>query len=350
MIVHPGPEFSVHDVYAGWHEALTGLGLNVMTYNLNDRVLFYSSACLTTGNADEHGNLEFKRALPTVDDAITAAAVGVLGACYQFWPDVILVVMGQMMPERFLSIMRDRGHKVVLLHTESPYQDTEQLRKAACVSLNLLNDPANIDAYQALGVPAAYMPHAYRPTLHCAGPGSPELESDFCFVGTGFPSRIEFFTRLHDLGAFDRVDVALCGNWITLPEVSPLRGLLSHEIDSCVDNELAARIYRSSQLGLNMYRREAEDEHRGEGWALGPREVEMAACGLPFLREHRGESDQVFPMLPAYDGPEEATELIRWWLAHPDERQDAARAARAAIRDRTFDSNARRLMELAEKL
>jgi spore maturation protein CgeB len=350
MIVHPGPEFSVHDVFAGWQEALTGLGLQVMTYNLNDRVAFYTSACLATGHTDADGNMEFKRAFATIDDAMTAAAVGVMGACYQFWPDVILIIMGQMMPERFLSVMRDRGHKVVLLHTESPYQDTEQLRRAAHVSLNLLNDPANIDDYRALGIPAEYMPHSYRTTLHYPGPGAPELESEFCFVGTGFPSRIEFFTRMHDIGGLDRIDVALCGNWIALAPDSPLRPLVSHDIDSCVDNELAARLYRSSQVGLNMYRREAEDEHRGEGWALGPREIEMAACGLFYLREHRGESDAVFPMLPVYDGPEDAAEKIRWWLAHPGDRETAARAARAAIRDRTFDASARKLMQLVEKL
>jgi spore maturation protein CgeB len=129
-----------------------------------------------------------------------------------------------------------------------------------------------------------------------------------------------------------------------------LRALLSHDIDSCVDNELAARLYRASRIGLNLYRREAEDAHLGQGWALGPREVEMAACGLPFLRDSRGESDEVFPMLPVFDGPEEAAAQLRWWLIHDEERQDAARAARAAIRDRTFDANARALLAMAEKL
>ena len=41
--------------------------------------------------------------------------------------------------------------KVVLLHTESPYQDDEQLERAAHADVNLLNDPVNIDAYRELG-------------------------------------------------------------------------------------------------------------------------------------------------------------------------------------------------------
>ena len=39
LIVHPGPDFSVHDVYSGWHEALTSLGCEVGVYNTNDRLL-----------------------------------------------------------------------------------------------------------------------------------------------------------------------------------------------------------------------------------------------------------------------------------------------------------------------
>jgi hypothetical protein len=34
LIVHPGPDFSVHDVYAGWFEALQKLGCQVAGYNL----------------------------------------------------------------------------------------------------------------------------------------------------------------------------------------------------------------------------------------------------------------------------------------------------------------------------
>lgn len=350
LIVHPGPEFSVQDVYAGWAEALTALGLRVEHYNLNDRLLFYSSACLATGETDSQGRMEFKRAMPERDEAIAAAANGVLSTAYQFWPDLVLVIMGQLLPAHLLEVMRDRGHKIAILHTESPYQDEEQLRKAQWASVNLLNDPVNIDAYRALGIPAGYMPHAYRPGIHNTGPGADELTSDFAFVGTGFPSRIEFFEKLHAAGGFDGLDIALAGNWLGLADDSPLRPLLSHDIDSCIDNELTARIYRASRLGLNMYRREAEDAHRGEGWALGPREVEMAASGLPFLRDSRGESDEVFPMLPVYDGPEDAAALLRWWLSHDEKRQDAARAARAAIRDRTFDTNARSLLALVDKL
>jgi len=38
LIVHPGPGFSVADVYVGWRDALRGLGHTVIEFNLGDRL------------------------------------------------------------------------------------------------------------------------------------------------------------------------------------------------------------------------------------------------------------------------------------------------------------------------
>lgn len=349
MIVHPGPEFSVADVYAGWMEGLIHAGIRVAEYNMNDRLVFYASSYVLTGKEDDQGHQQFQKALDA-QQAMLLAAQGVYGACYQFWPQVVLIVSGFFTPPGLIDVLKDRGHKVVLLHTESPYQDGEQLVRAASADLNLINDPANIDKYQALGVPVAYMPHAYRPSIHSIGPGAVELESDFAFVGTGFPSRVEFFERMHELGAFDGIDVCLAGNWQATREDSPLRKLLSHDLEECTDNVLTAQIYKASKVGLNMYRQETEDNGSAAGVALGPREVEMAACGLFFLRDARQESDDVLWMLPTYEGPEDATEQLRWWLDHESQRGEVALKARQAIRPRTFGNNVKRLLELLADL
>ena len=79
---------------------------------------------------------------------------------------------------------------------------------------------------------------------------------------------------------------------------------------------------------------------------MGPREVEMAACGLWFARDPRPESDDLFPMLPAFTSPAEAGELIHWGLRHPAAREKAAAAAREAVAGRTFEANARKLLAM----
>ena len=254
---------------------------------------------------------------------------------------MVLLVSAFWYPPYLLDALRGRGMKVVLVHTEQPYQADEQLVRAAHADVNLLNDPAGIEAYEALGVPAAYMPHAYRPSIHYPA-ASPGYQWDLSFVGTGFPSRVKFFEQMNLTG----LAVKLAGPWLDLPENSPLRDWTATELEDCVPNETTAAIYRQSRTGINFYRRESEDAHEGEGWAVGPREVELAACGTWFTRDPRPESDSLFPMLPAYTDAEEAGELIRWALAHPEDRAEAAAKARAAVADRTFTNNARTLLAM----
>jgi len=344
LVIHPGPGFSVHDVYVGWVEALRALGEDVLEYNLGDRLTAYDAALVETGNVDAAGHPEVRK-LFTREQALNLAADRIFGDCFKWWPHVVLGVSAFFIPPWYLDVLRDRRIRTVLLMTESPYQDDEQLTRAAHADLTLLNDPVNIAAYRELG-PAEYMPHAYRPHVHRPGPAAPELKSDFAFVGTGFKSRVEFFERMN----LDGLDVLLAGTWPDLAEDSPLRRYLAGgETVQCTDNEETAAIYRSARAGINFYRREAEDAHRGEGWAVGPREVEMAAAGLFFLRDPRPEGDGLFPSLPVFAGPEDASEQLRWWLAHDREREKAAAAARAAVADRTFGNHARRLLQLLDK-
>ena len=112
----------------------------------------------------------------------------------------------------------------------------------------------SLDAFRALGIPAEYMPHAYRPSLHKPGPVIPGLACDLSFVGTGYWSRADFFEAM-DL---DGLDVLLAGNWQVLKSRpgSPLHRYLSHDVDQCLTNEETVRVYQSSRAGINFYRRE----------------------------------------------------------------------------------------------
>ena len=108
-----------------------------------------------------------------------------------------------------------------------------------------------------------------------------------------------------------------------------------------MDNKETADLYRSSLTSLNYYRREFSDGDAAgaNGWAMGPREVELAACGTFFLRDSRPEGDEVFPMLPVFSESAEIRPLLDWWLAHDAFRAETASLARAAVADRTFDAN-----------
>ncbi len=337
LLLHPGPWFSVHDVWVGWHEGLKAAGANVATYNLHDRLTFYDRAYMQVEEA------KFRKALDA-DQAIELAMNGVLSSCYRFWPDVVVAVSGFMVKAEMLDLLRDRGHKVVLLHTEEPYEFEREFELAHHADLNLLNDPTHLEQFQAVA-PSIYMPHAYRPQFHRPGPADPEAASDLAFVGTGFPSRVAFLEAM-DL---DGIDVALAGNWNMLDEASRLRQFLAHPITEGCGNAEAVKLYRATKVGINLYRREIENGGTPDGWSMGPREVEMAATGLFFLRDSRAEGNELFPMLPTFTDPDDASVQLRWWLDHEDARRDAAAKAREAIADRTFDRHAAELLRLIER-
>jgi spore maturation protein CgeB len=327
--------FSVQDVYVGWVEALRELGQEVITFALDERLTFYGSVLVETPEPNV-----YKRALDP-EGAQRLAVNGLFSTLYQTKPDVLLVVSAFFIPPEVYRLARAYGTRIVVLHTESPYENDRQVQVAQYADVNLLNDPTGIELYPN----ATYMPHAYRPHIHCPGPATPKLVCDLAFVGTGYPSRIDWLERADLTG----LDVLLAGNWQALAEDSPLRAFVATEAtEECLDNEDTVDVYRSARVGLNLYRREAERPELSHGWALGPREIEMAACGLFYLRDPRGEGDDVLSMLPTFTSPEEAGEQLRFWLAHEDERADVARKAREAIADRTFTNHARQLLLLLD--
>jgi len=54
-------------------------------------------------------------------------------------------------------------------------------------------------------------------------------------------------------------------------------------------------------------------------------------------------------LVPTFTSPEQASDQLRWWLDHPEQRATAASKAREAVADRTFDTAAARLLRLLDK-
>ena len=336
VLAEPGPNFSVFDTYTGWVEALRGAGQQVIEYNLSERLTFYASALKQVG-ADT-----FQHML-TAEQSYELAVNGLYATLFKARPDVLFVVSGFFIPWQLLDKARRSGTRIVLLHTESPYEDERMMGLAPFVDLLLIDDPTNYEKFQAVTT-TAYVPKAYRPSLHCPGPSVPELECDLAFVGTGYPSRVDFLERMDLQG----LDVLMAGNWQTVEESSPLYQYVAHEPEACLPNEHTVDVYRSTKVDLNLYRHKAQRPELSAGWSMGPREVEMAAIGLPFARDPRGEGDEVLPMLPTFADPAEASQIVRWFLDHDAEREKASLAIREAVAWRTFDHHAAVLLHLLE--
>ena len=332
LVVNPGPNFSVADVARGWARGLADLGVDVRTFEL-DKLLDYFAYAYT----DRNGEVVKAHTEP---EAIQLAAGQIKAACYDWWPDLVLVVSGFFMYPQLVDIMRNRHRHVVLLCTESPYEDEAQLQKAAWYDAVMLNDPTNLDAFaEVCDGPALYVPHAYDPDVH--HDGRAPHHADVTWIGTCYPSRAAFLEQVDWSG----LDVSFGGNFKDAPEC--LLRFVGHDPEECVDNAVTADLYRGSLASFNLYRTETNGQlsDTADGWAMGPREVEMASCGLWFARQSRPESDEVFPMLPTFSDPRELGDLLRWAIANPQARMMGARRAAAAVADRTFSRNARTLLQ-----
>ncbi len=334
LACQPGPQYSVKDVHDGWVEALRNAGETVLDYPLGDWLTFFGEALLPRSAN------EFFRALSN-EQAIEASADRLAAALWKTRPDVLLLTSGFFLPTPLLDTARRDGVKIVVICTEQPYELARELDIASHSDIALLTDPTTIEHFRQVCT-AVHQPHCYRPTVHTPGPPARELAADFAFVGTGYPSRIRFLEAM----GLDGLDVLLAGNWAQLDEDSPLRAYVAGGLEDCLDNDKTLQVYRSAKVGINLYRREAETPELSAGWAVGPREVEMAAIGAFFLRDPRPEGDELFPSLPTFTSPGEAGELLRWHLANPAAREAAAHQAREAVADRTFDNAAARLLRL----
>lgn len=323
IVVRPGPEFSVADVCRGWIHGLKACGVEVLDFDLASRLDFYA----------KHPDLD------KTEDIARLAAKGIEAAAFEIDADLVVIISGFYVPPFTYDILRARGVKVILVHTESPYEDGIQSQRAQRADVNVVNDPTNLHLFPENSL---YLPHCYDPELHKPGPADPDLISDFCFVGTGFPSRIEFFSAVD----FTGINVALAGYWAD-DDGTPFLPYVVHDAGRCIDNTDTARLYNATKASANLYRKEAHKDDHADGWAMGPREVELAASGTFFLREPRPEGDELFPMLPTFSDPGDFGEKLRWWLAHDDAREAAALKAREAVADRTFPVNAARALAAA---
>ena len=186
MVVRPGPSFSVADVCRGWTRAFGEFGVEVGDLNYDDIFDFYVRARLQLDADDSHKRKRHVQAM-TIDDAMHAASRQILAQAFKFWPDVVFIVSGFWVPTEVCDVLRARGMTVVLLCTESPYQDDQQYVMAGHCDIVLLNDPTNLERFQAVHPNVRYVPHAYDPAVHHPGPAGTRTRMRFCVRGDRLP-------------------------------------------------------------------------------------------------------------------------------------------------------------------
>jgi spore maturation protein CgeB len=315
LLVHPGASMSTADVYNGLLAGLRLRGHEIYEYALDARI--ERAGAWLTYNWRKNGKRADQQ--PHAQDILYKAGEELVARSLRLLPDVVFVVSAMYLHPDVLLLLRRAGLKVVILFTESPYDDEKQKTLIPLVDYAWTNEQSS-----AREMRIGYLRHAWAPEVHAVdaplAPGTDVPSHDVVFVGTGFAERLETLSAVDWSG----VDLGLYGSWDLMGSRSHLRKFLR---GSYVENAFAAALYRRAKIGLNLYRSSIgfgkEAPRVGYAESLNPRAYELAATGCFTVSDYRPEVTDTFgSLVPTFSQPDEVRPLLDRWLA-----DDAGRAA-----------------------
>lgn len=341
LVIQPGASSSTADVFNGLTKALTGVGHEVIPYNLDGHI--DSMGAWLRWQWRKAGKPDPK---PSPADILYLAGTPIFERALRYLPDWVIVVSAMYVHPDVLLMLRRLGVPTAYVFTESPYDLEQELKVAPWAHVVFTNERTSVDAFRAVNPNAYYLPHAYDPDVHHPAAQQPGVPAhDVVFVGTGFQERIDL------LGAVDwsGIDLGLYGTWNLVGSRSHLRAHIRST--EPISNTTASALYRSAKVGLNLYRtskgfgRDAQQIDRAE--SLNPRAYELAACGGFQISSYRDEVREMFgSSVPMFTSPEGLQSAIQRALnGHSDWRQRSIDEARKAVTRETFDERAKYLTQ-----
>jgi hypothetical protein len=314
LLLEPGASWATADVSAGLRYGLVHHGVQIVDYNLDQRIDRSNRWLYANWRRAKKTNPSIEK--PNTADVFYQAGIGALERGLRHQVDCVLVVSAMFLHPDVILLMKRAGLRVAILFTESPYDMAKELTVAKMVDGCWTNERSAVEAFRAVNQRAGYLPHGWHPARHQAGPqpGDDAVAAhDVVFVGSAFHERVTWLSAIDWTG----IDLGLYGNWDALGSRHPLRKFLR---GGATNNTTTAALYRRAKVGLNLYR-------TSMGWgkgapqithaeSLNPRAYELAQCGAFHLSTRRAEVLEIFgDLVPTFETPAEASYLMRTWLA-----------------------------------
>jgi hypothetical protein len=339
LVIEPGASWSTADVATGLYDGLERQGVTLLRYRLAQRIERSNRWLYAAWRKAKRTNPTIEK--PNTADVFYQAGVGALEMALHHQVDVVLVVSAMFLHPNVIVLMKRAGLRVVVLFTESPYDLKKELDVAALVDACWTNERSSLRAFRAVQPLSGYLPHGWHPDRHRPGaqPGDAQVHAhDVVFVGSAFQERIDWLAAIDWTG----IDLGLYGMWDALAKKHPLQRFVRGGI---VDNAATSALYRRATIGLNLYRTSIgwgpTAAHITHAESLNPRAYELAACGVFHLSTDRAEVGEIFGgLVPTFDTPAEAAQLVREWLANPEGRQVHADALPACVADASWTARA----------
>lgn len=343
LLVEPGASWATSDVSEGLRYGLEQHNVDVFRYRLDNRIERSRRWLHYNWRKAKKAQPDFVK--PTIADVYFKASSEALIMGLYHDVDVVLVVSAMFFHPDIIKLMKKAHMRVVVLFTESPY-DARELNVASIVDGCWTTERSAVKTFEYANDHSGYIKHGWHPERHKSGPqpGDEKMHAhDVVFVGTGFPERVEWLSAIDWTG----IDFGLYGSWEGLSSRHPLKQYVRGGI---LDNADVAALYRRAKVGLNLYRTSGgispKVRHVSHAESLNPRAYELARCGAFHLSTYRPEVREVFgELVPTFDTPNEASALIRQWLADDAGRARVSAQLPGCVDDASWTHRAAQMLE-----
>lgn len=257
----------------------------------------------------------------------------------EFDPELIVIMKGEVfLPETLHTVKRRAGVPIVQWCGDNPFWFPNIIGSLDIYDWFFLADGYYAPEMTARGARRVeFLPHAADPNVYSDRQEPAAEGAEVIFVGDSrhrMGHLPENWYRVETLEAVARmgVDLAVYGRgWETLPEGSPVKP--HHRAKTLLPAQRVAAAYRASKIVLNVH-------HPQIVQGCNMRTFEAAACGAFQLVDDRPSLHQLFNPpedLVTYSSPSELTDLIRRYLADPDQRRAVAeRGRRRVLAEHTY--------------
>lgn len=335
LLIEPGASWATADVATGIRDGLESHGIKLVRYRLDERIDRSTKWLYYNWRRTKKRNPSIEK--PNTADVFYQAGIGALEMALRHNVTAVFVVSAMFLHPDVIVMMKRAGLRVVVLFTESPYDQEKELAIAKLVDGCWTNERSSVPAFQAVNPNSGYLAHAWNPERHKVGPQAGDeavLAHDVVFVGSAFHERVEWLTAIDWTG----IDLGLYGSWAPVSSRHPLRKFVR---GNQVTNVTAVALYRRAKVGLNLYRtsmgwgKKAPAIEHAE--SLNPRAYELAAVGAFHLSTYRAELPEVFgDLVPTMATPDETSQLLRQWLADADGRARVAAQLPACVAESSW--------------
>lgn len=352
LVIHPGHGHSTVDVFHGVCAGLEMNGVEVVRFEWGQMMRPLTAVVL---GAVKGGIVKDELSAEKLHAYMCwLAGADALATAAEHEVDAILVVNGLLFPPSRAGLMKKIGIRIACYGTEAPYFEATERQIAPFYAHWFTQERTAAERYSDLDVPVTYLPMAYNPEVHRPTPPDFDKLRDVVFVGGGFPERKALLNAVDWSG----IDRAVHGTLWGL-DLEEEKGRLDFSrgqryTEGAIPNEETCAWHRSAKVALNMHRKMGYIETgssvaSGLAESLGPRAYEIPACGgfmlsddeRPELADVYGESSATFRAWDAAD----LERRLRYWLAHPDERERRRLAQMEAVAPHHWGDRAKTILE-----